>query len=131
MFGTDDQTVVEWQYCGTTIDDFIRDNLKWLRKAINWAKFSAVAAIGQVHKGSIKHARTVLEPYLPRIGQPMDSPYVEGGGLYALGLIHANRGSLEGSDAVAFILEALQNTRDEVRWPVGRLRCTPPKDYHL
>ena len=35
---------------------------------------------------------TVLQPYLPRDG-PASSPYEIGGGLYALGLIHANHGA--------------------------------------
>ncbi len=30
-------------HCGTTVDTFLRDNLEWLKKATNWAKFSATA----------------------------------------------------------------------------------------
>lgn len=30
-------------HCGTTVDAFLRDNLDWLKKATNWAKFSATA----------------------------------------------------------------------------------------
>lgn len=30
-------------HCGTTVDAFLRENLEWLKKATNWAKFSATA----------------------------------------------------------------------------------------
>lgn len=30
-------------HCGTTVDAFLRENLDWLKKATNWAKFSATA----------------------------------------------------------------------------------------
>lgn len=30
-------------HCGTTVDSFLRENLDWLAKATNWAKFSATA----------------------------------------------------------------------------------------
>lgn len=30
-------------HCGTTVDTFLRENLEWLKKATNWAKFSATA----------------------------------------------------------------------------------------
>ena len=39
--------------CGTTQDTFLRENLDWLGKATNWAKFTAVASIGVVHKGHV------------------------------------------------------------------------------
>ena len=76
---------------GTTKDSFLRDNLEWLARANNWAKFSATAGLGVIHKGHLKQSLTILEPYLP---QPTvsSSPYSEGGALYALGLIHANHG---------------------------------------
>jgi 26S proteasome regulatory subunit N2 len=46
-------TVVAHAYmnAGTTQDTFLRENLDWLGKANNWAKFTAVASIGVVHKG--------------------------------------------------------------------------------
>jgi 26S proteasome regulatory subunit N2 len=30
-------------HCGTTVDAFLRENLDWLKKATNWAKFAATA----------------------------------------------------------------------------------------
>ena len=40
-------TVIAHGYmnCGTTQDTFLRDNLEWLGKASNWAKFTAVARL--------------------------------------------------------------------------------------
>ena len=32
---------------GTTVDTFLRDNLEWMGRAANWAKFTATASIGQ------------------------------------------------------------------------------------
>lgn len=52
---------------GTTIDTFLLNNLEWLKRASNWARFSATAAQGAVHKGHVREAMRVLEPYLPRV----------------------------------------------------------------
>lgn len=88
---------------GTTNDEFLRDNLDWMRKASNWAKFSTTASLGVIHAGHITEAMTLLEPYLPPTpdtdeGNVVTSAggYAEGGSLYALGLIH---GSYAGSSA--------------------------------
>jgi len=92
-------------YAGTTNDSFLRDYLDWMKKASNWAKFSATASLGVVHAGHITEAMNLLEPYLPP--EPADDGsssavsstggYAEGGSLYALGLIH---GSHAGSSAI-------------------------------
>lgn len=86
---------------GTGSDQFLRGNLDWLAKASNWSKFTATAALGVLHKGSLKEGVNILRPYLPSDG-PSSSVYSEGGSLFALGLIHANHG--------AAILELLVNT---------------------
>lgn len=78
---------------GTTTDTFLRENLDWLGRATNWAKFSATAGLGVIHKGHLKEARKLLSPYLPQGPADAGSPYSEGGALYALGLIHANHGT--------------------------------------
>lgn len=77
--------------CGTTSDTFLRENLDWLGKATNWAKFTATASLGVVHKGHVRESMNLLAPYLPQGGMS-SSPYSEGGALYAMGLIHANKG---------------------------------------
>ena len=37
-------------HCGTTSDSFLRDNLDWLKRATNWAKFTATASLGVIHQ---------------------------------------------------------------------------------
>lgn len=96
-------------HCGTTVDTFLRDNLEWLSRATNWAKFSATAGLGVIHKGHLTQGKALMEPYLP--GQRASaSPYSEGGALYALGLIHANHGE----DIRAFLLDSLRQTSNEL-----------------
>lgn len=80
---------------GTTSDTFLRDNLEWLGRAVNWAKFTATASLGVIHHGHEKDALHLLAPYLPKIPAPAagtTAGYTEGGALYALGLIYANHG---------------------------------------
>ncbi|GMQ09911.1 hypothetical protein CsSME_00053122 [Camellia sinensis var. sinensis] len=65
----------------------------WLGRATNWAKFSATAGLGVIHRGHLQQGRSLMAPYLPQSGAGGGgSPYSEGGALYALGLIHANHG---------------------------------------
>merc|ERR1719507_2236885 len=79
-------------HSGTTHDQFLRDNLDWLSRATNWAKLSATATLGVIHRGHEKESRSLMQSYLPRDTGASSSGYAEGGGLYALGLIHANHG---------------------------------------
>lgn len=97
-------------HAGTTVDTFLRDNLEWLGKAQHWAKYSATATIGIIHKGHHKESLTVLAPYLPTAGQ-QGSSFQEGGAMYALGLIHTNHGFGETADKskTKFLLDALHN----------------------
>lgn len=52
-------------HCGTTSDQF-RDNLEWLARATNWAKFTATASLGVIHKGHEKEALQLMATYLPK-----------------------------------------------------------------
>ncbi|KZV30653.1 26S proteasome non-ATPase regulatory subunit 1A [Dorcoceras hygrometricum] len=99
-------------HAGTTVDTFLRENLDWLSRATNWAKFSATAGLGVIHRGHLQQGRSLMAPYLPQggTGGGGGSPYSEGGALYALGLIHANHG--EGIKQ--FLRESLQNSNVEV-----------------
>lgn len=75
------------------MNNFIsRDNLEWLARATNWAKLTATASLGVIHRGHEQEALTLMQSYLPKEVGP-SSGYSEGGGLYALGLIHANHGA--------------------------------------
>ncbi|KAL9091190.1 MAG: hypothetical protein Q9159_001607 [Coniocarpon cinnabarinum] len=77
---------------GTTSDWFIRENLDWLHKAVNWSKFSVTASLGVIHRGIIGQGRKLLEPYLKDSQQGSGSAYSKGGALYGLGLIYTNHG---------------------------------------
>lgn len=79
-----------FMHAGTTDDSFIRSNLPWLGKAQNWAKFTATASLGVIHKGNLSDGRKIMEPYLP--GSRAASRYIKGGSLYGLGLIFAGYG---------------------------------------
>lgn len=92
-------------HAGTTVDTFLRENLDWLSRAANWAKFTATASIGVIHKGHHKLSKQLLEPYLPSGTNVGGSPYQEGGALYALGLIHANHGQ----NQIQFLTDSLRN----------------------
>ncbi|CAH1452951.1 unnamed protein product [Lactuca virosa] len=101
-------------HAGTTVDTFLRENLDWLSRATNWAKFSATAGLGVIHGGHLQQGRSLMAPYLPQSGAGGGggggSPYSEGGALYALGLIHANHG--EGIKQ--FLRDSLRSTNVEV-----------------
>ncbi|XP_015076142.1 26S proteasome non-ATPase regulatory subunit 1 homolog A [Solanum pennellii] len=98
-------------HAGTTVDTFLRENLDWLSRATNWAKFSATAGLGVIHCGHLQQGRSLMAPYLPQgAAGGGGSPYSEGGALYALGLIHANHG--EGIKQ--FLRESLRSTNVEV-----------------
>mmetsp|Transcript_8885 Transcript_8885/g.13195 ORF Transcript_8885/g.13195 Transcript_8885/m.13195 type:complete len:977 (-) Transcript_8885:2177-5107(-) len=100
-----------YMHAGTSVDVFLRDNLDWLKHATNWAKFSATASLGVIHKGNIKDSRTILEPYLPRDdNQEGSSVYSEGGSLYGLGLIHSNHGG----DVMEYLRRHVMQGEDKV-----------------
>jgi hypothetical protein len=40
-------------HAGTSVDTFLRENLEWLSRATNWAKFSATAGLGVIHRGQL------------------------------------------------------------------------------
>ena len=100
-------------HAGTTVDTFLRENLDWLSRATNWARFSATAGMGVIHRGQLNEGRQLMGPFLPREGGgggQRPSPYTEGGALYALGLIHANHGD----DILPFLLESSRSSNNEV-----------------
>merc|ERR1719474_2512679 len=96
-------------HSGTTHDQFLRDNLDWLSRATNWAKLSATATLGVIHRGHEKESLSLMQSYLPRDSSATSSGYAEGGGLYALGLIHANHGG----DITEYLLGQLKDASCE------------------
>eukprot|EP00916_Digyalum_oweni_P015975 GHVL01026219.1.p1 GENE.GHVL01026219.1~~GHVL01026219.1.p1 ORF type:complete len:574 (-),score=173.03 GHVL01026219.1:51-1772(-) len=73
--------------CGSTETIFLRNNLEWLGRAINWAKFTDIASLGVIHYRNINDSKKILQKYLPSTNN--NTIYSDGGSLYALGLIHA------------------------------------------
>lgn len=107
---------------GTTNTTFLSENLEWMGKASNWAKFTATASIGVVHMGHIAQSIQLLQPYLPQ-GGVSSSPYSEGGALYALGLVHANRGGVvAGADVEAAVGDATARSTAAVQYLREALR---------
>ena len=41
-------------HSGTSVDRFWKNNQEWLRKASNWAKFSATASLGVIYKVGVR-----------------------------------------------------------------------------
>ena len=85
----------------------LRKNLEWLGKANLWARFSAIGSLGVVHKGHLGESMNLLRPYLPQ-GSVSSAPYQEGGALYALGLIHANKGGKGDAKVTSFLRDAIE-----------------------
>ena len=105
--------------CGTGNHEFLRENIDWMFKAKNWAQFSAVASLGVIHRGKTAQSRDIMRTYLP--GAEVQ-PYPNGGALYALGLIHANRGLSEraeegavaGQDILSYLTAQLESSESPV-----------------
>ncbi|XP_057333069.1 26S proteasome non-ATPase regulatory subunit 1 [Microplitis mediator] len=98
-----------FMHSGTTSDQFLRDNLDWLARATNWAKLTATASLGVIHRGHEQEALALMQSYLPR-DQGAGAGYSEGGGLYALGLIHANHGAT----ITDYLLGQLKDAQNEM-----------------
>ncbi|KAI0721359.1 26S proteasome regulatory complex non-ATPase subcomplex Rpn2/Psmd1 subunit [Cerioporus squamosus] len=104
-----------FMHAGTTSDVFLRENLEWLVLANNWSKFSAAAAIGVIHKGHFQESMNILGPYLPAQAQDSSTganAYMEGGALYAMGLVNAGCGS--GQEVENYLRNMLRNSVSEV-----------------
>ena len=106
-------------YCGTTCDQFLRENLDWLAQANNWARFTATATLGVINKGHVSQSMQVLQSYLPSApGASGVTPYQEGGALFGLGLIHAPVGcNLREETAELVVPGATGETDDKVTRP--------------
>ena len=99
-------------HCGTTIDQFLRDNLEWMARAAHWCKFTATASVGMIHHGHLSESRNILQRYLPGSG---GGPYQEGGALYALGLIHVGDSSDVTCDEIrTYLLQQLKGATNEI-----------------
>lgn len=108
-----------FMYSGTTMDGFLRDNMKWLGAAQHWAKFTAVASTGAIHRGHTEEAMRVLEQYLPKGPSVPTLPYQEAGALYALGLIYSPLGATRDRRTIQYLEENLQKFSTNVQMVHG------------
>ncbi|KAK7194777.1 proteasome regulatory non-ATP-ase subunit 2 [Novymonas esmeraldas] len=108
-----------FMYAGTTMDGFLRDNMKWLGASQYWAKFTAVASTGAIHRGHTEEAMRVLEQYLPKGSSVPALPYQEAGALYALGLIHSPLGAARDRTTIEYLAENLQKFSANVQMVHG------------
>jgi 26S proteasome regulatory subunit N2 len=93
----------------TTNDSFLRTNLDWVAKATHWAKFSATASLGTIHRTNYGKAMEILNPYFPG-SSPNPHFYTHGGSLYGLGLIHAGE---KNQDVINFLINAIKNPANQ------------------
>lgn len=70
-------------------------------------------------QGHEKEALQLMATYLPKDTSP-GSAYQEGGGLYALGLIHANHGG----DIIDYLLSQLKNASNDVSFVTFTLNAS-------
>ena len=78
---------------------------EWVSKSSHWAKFSATASLGGIHKANRSKAMEILKPYFPG-NSPNPSFYTHGGSLFGLGLIHTGD---RDQSVIDFILNAVKN----------------------
>lgn len=69
-------------------DSFLKENLEWVGKSTNWARFTSAASLGVIHMGNLSKGLEIMKPYLP--GSAVPSIYAQAGSYYGLGLIYAN-----------------------------------------
>ncbi len=99
-------------HSGTTIDQFLRDNLDWMSRAAHWAKFVSTASLGMIHYHHVDSSEKILERYLPGTG---GGPYQEGGSLYAMGLIHCGDNSEKTSGKIhSYLVQELKKASNEI-----------------
>lgn len=108
LFHTGVSVANGFMHAGTTDSSFIKANLPWLGKAQNWAKFTATASLGVIHKGNLVDGQKVMSPYLP--GSRSSSRYIKGGSLYGLGLLYAGFGK----DILPYLTEQVEENSKNV-----------------
>jgi 26S proteasome regulatory subunit N2 len=92
----------------TKNDNFLKENIEWLSKATNWARFTTTASLGVIHMGNVAQGRAVMGPYMPGNAN-FPSIYSQAGAYYGLGLIFAGTNDQE---VLKTLIEGLSNSRD-------------------
>ena len=84
-------------------ESFMKDNMPFISKATNWARFTTAASLGVVHMGNTEKGLEKMKDFCTG-GAQASSIYTAGGGYYGVGLIYAGTGD-EG--AIKFLNDAL------------------------
>ena len=92
----------------TKNDSFLKENLEWVSKATNWARFTTTASLGVIHMGNVSQGRAIMGPYMPGNAN-FPSIYSQAGAYYGLGLIYAGTNDQE---ILRTLIEGLSNSRD-------------------
>ena len=92
----------------TKNDTFLKENLEWVAKATNWARFTTTASLGVIHMGNVSQGRAIMGPYMPGNAN-FPSIYSQAGSYYGLGLIYAGTND---QDILNTLIEGLSNSRD-------------------
>ena len=98
----------------TRNDDFLKENLEWVAKATNWARFTATASLGAIHMKNKQEGLSIMTPYMPG-GTSVPSVFAQGGAYYGLGLIYANSNDETILSMLVDALNAPSNTRDIIQ----------------
>ena len=84
-------------------DSFLKENIQWVAKSTNWARFCSTASLGAIHMGDTVKGKDIMKPYLPG-SSSSSSIYAHGGAFYGIGLIYANTND---EQIIKFLLDAL------------------------
>lgn len=95
----------------TRNDKFLKENLEWVSKATNWARFTATASLGAIHMGNKSKGYDVIKPYMPG-GEGVPSIYTQAGSYYGLGLIFQGSNDEVILGVLVDALNAPTSTRD-------------------
>ena len=95
-------------------DKFLKDNITWVSKATNWARFCATSSLGVTHMGNVKKGQDIMRPYLPGNSQTT-SIYAYGGAYYGIGLIYANTNDANIKNMLLSALELRGNEKEPIQ----------------
>jgi len=89
----------------TRNDIFLKENLEWVSKTTNWARFTAISSLGAIHMGNKQDGKAIISPYMPG-GSIPPSVYTQAGSYYGLGLIYAESNDEE---ILGLLIDALNS----------------------
>lgn len=98
----------------TKNDTFLKDNIEWIAKASNWARFVATSSLGAIHMGNTEKGLEIMRPYMPGTST-VPSVYAQAGSYYGLGLIYANTNDEKIMNILQDALNMPSNSREAMQ----------------